>query len=113
MSLHLYASAALSRLPPLNGGSMLAVIAATESGSRVVLRLRHQVVMDHLAHHPPPPVEHPRAHNYRPRRVQLAAFSRIGSSAVPPWNMTTRSIASCAASTAVRGCSLWARRYRR
>src|SRR5262245_45843423 len=84
MSLHLYASAALSRLPPVNGGSIVAVIAATESGSRVVLRLRHQVVMDRLSHHPPPPVEHPRAHNYRPRRVQLAAFSRIGSSAAPP-----------------------------
>jgi hypothetical protein len=84
MSLQLYASAALSGLPPLSGGSMLAVIAATESSSRVVLRLRHQVVKDHLAHHPPPPVEHPRAHNHRPRRVQLAAFSRISSSAVPP-----------------------------
>ena len=59
MSLQLYASAALSGLPPLNGGSMLAVIASTEPGSRVVLRLRHQVVMDRLAHHPPPPVEHP------------------------------------------------------
>ena len=83
MSLQLYASAAPSGLPPLNGGSMLAVIAATESRSRVMLRLRYQVVMDHLAHHPPPPVEHPRAHNYRPRRVQLAAFSRISPSEVP------------------------------
>ena len=63
---------------------MLAVIAAIESSSRVVLRLRHQVVKDHLAHHPPPPVEHPRAHNHPPRRVQLASFSRISPSEVPP-----------------------------
>ena len=112
MSLQLYASAAPSGLPPLNGGSMLAVIAATESRSRVMLRLRYQVVMDHLAHHPPPLVEHPRAtitalDEYRPHFPELARARSL------PRNMTTRSIASCAASTAVRGCSLWARRYRR
>jgi hypothetical protein len=61
-------------------GSMLAVIAATESSSRGVVRLRHQVVKDHLAHHPRASLR-PQS---PPSTSTIGRMFRTSSSAIPP-----------------------------